>query len=451
VPRIDSYADALAWLFARNQFSFKLGLEGPRQLLQALGNPHQGLSYVHVAGTNGKGSVCANVSALLAHFGFRRVGLYTSPHLVSFRERIRVDGIPVPPFWVTHWLRHAMPTLEQFNPTYFECVTAMAFDWFRERQCDAVVLETGMGGRLDATNVVDPKVTVITSIGLDHTQYLGNTLEEIWGEKLGIAKPGIPLIFDEPRSELALLAEQKARSLGVRAFNLTDHWEPTFQGVLLHGQFGDYELSSDIKPEAHQIRNAALSILAVESFFNHKLPPSQQWVPTLRSTRLPGRTQWLQGKGLLPVLLDGAHNPAGIEALCRTVAGLSQGKPRIVFAGMRDKDMAAMFRSLQTLSDSLYFVDLSAVFPRALKLSELRGMLTSAENDRLQETRLTWESLQPLVSATSSNDTGFLLICGSLYLLGEVIPLLLPHYQGLEEFGRMLAEEKPSPLAPLPQ
>jgi dihydrofolate synthase / folylpolyglutamate synthase len=192
VSRFQSYSSALSWLFARNQFAMKLGLENPRRLLAALGNPEQGGTFLHVAGTNGKGSVCAALAAMLPALGLRRVGLYTSPHLVSFRERIRVDGAPVPVRYVTDWLNRNMPVLEEFNPTYFEIVTAMALCWFRESGCEAAVLETGLGGRLDATNVVAPRATAITSIALDHTAILGDTLEAILREKLGIVKPKGP-------------------------------------------------------------------------------------------------------------------------------------------------------------------------------------------------------------------------------------------------------------------
>jgi dihydrofolate synthase/folylpolyglutamate synthase len=454
VTRIESYTDALRWLFARNQFSIKLGLEGPRRLLELLGNPEAGGVYLHVAGTNGKGSVCTNLVALLAAAGYKRIGLYTSPHLVSFRERIRVDGMPPSTQWVTEWMQRFLPLLEEYkeeiNPTYFECVTAMAFAYFEAQKCEVVVLETGLGGRLDATNVVLPKVTAITSISYDHTAILGDTLEAIWGEKLGIVKPGVPLVVDEARPSLAALAQARAREMNAPFFNVADRLsldaasgvEDTAGKLILQGQYGEYTLPADLRPEPHQVRNAALSLLTFEAFWGGELPPAEKWLSALQSARFAGRTQWLEGKAaerVLPVLLDGAHNPSGVEALCRYLSKQS-GRPRIFFAVMRDKDYSALYRRLHAVSGDVVYLDLSISFPRALTFSELRATLTPEEQIGLQEAAISWEALAPLLLPGSGADFG--VVCGSLYLLGEIIPTLLPHYRGLEGFERMLEEEK---------
>ncbi len=441
MTRIESYADALRWLYARNQFSIKLGLEGPRKLLELLGSPDRGGIYLHVAGTNGKGSVCTNLVALLGSAGFRRVGLYTSPHLVSFRERIRVDGVPVPTAWVAGWMQKFLPLLEEFNPTYFECVTAMAFAWFREQNCEVVVLETGLGGRLDATNIVTPKISVITSISYDHTAILGDTLEAIQGEKLGIVKPGVPLVVDEPRPGLARLAESRADEAGSPFLNLADRLANDAEGWTLRGRYGEYRLPSDLRSEPHQVRNAALSVLAFETFLGKALPPAEQWLPALRAARLSGRTQWLEGKNggsLLPLLLDGAHNPGGVEALGHYLRKQG-GRPRFFFAVMRDKDFAALYKQLRSLSDDIVYLDLAATFPRALPFADLRAGLTEEEREGLREAPISWEALAPLLLSGTGAD--YAVVCGSLYLLGEIIPTLLPHYRGLEEFGKMLEEE----------
>jgi len=457
VTRIETYADALRWLYARNQFSIKLGLEGPRRLLELLGNPEREGVYLHVAGTNGKGSVCANLVALLASAGFRRIGLYTSPHLVSFRERIRVDGVPVPAAWVTEWMRKFLPLLEkhqeEISPTYFECVTAMAFAYFQAQNCEVVVLETGLGGRLDATNVVIPKMTAITSISFDHTAILGDTLEAIWGEKLGIVKPGIPLVVDEERPALAHLAEVKAQAANAPFFNLANRLAKSpaksLDGFELRGRYGTYPLPANLRSEPHQTRNAALSLLAFEVFLGKALPPAETWLPPLRTARLPGRTQWLegkqgkankQGKDVLPVLLDGAHNPGGVEALCRYLRMRGGGRPRFFFSVMRDKDFTAVYRQLRAVSGDIVYLDLTAAFPRALPFSELRAALAPEEREGLREAVISWDALAPLLLPEERVD--YAVVCGSLYLLGEIIPTLLPHYRGLEEFEKMLEQEK---------
>lgn len=440
MTRIESYGDALQWLYQRNQFAIKLGLEHPRRLLQMLGNPERGMVYLHVAGTNGKGSVCTNLAALLKAAGFKRTGLYTSPHLVSLRERIRVNGLPVPADWIKRWMQRSLPVLEQLNPTYFECVTAMAFAYFRDQGCETVVLETGLGGRLDATNVITPRVSVITSISRDHMAELGDTLEAIWGEKLGIVKPGIPLVVDEPRPDLARLPEDAARSAGSPFLNLADRLANSGSELRVRGEYRNYGLPPNLRPEAHQIRNAALSLLAFETFLGKSLLPVEKWLPVLRETHMPGRTQWIHGETFMPVLLDGAHNPDGVGALCRHLRESVQGRPRFLFAVMRDKDFTALYRNLRSLSHDITYLDLNRAVPRALTIAELRAALRPEEQEGLREATISWDSLAPLLRPAGGAD--YAVFCGSLYLLGEIIPTLLPHYRGLEDFGNLLEEER---------
>jgi dihydrofolate synthase/folylpolyglutamate synthase len=452
-----TYSSALEWLYARNQFAMKLGLEGPRELLRALGNPEAGGNFLHIAGTNGKGSVCAALAAMLPALGLRRVGLYTSPHLVSFRERIRVDGEPVPEAFVVDWLNRNFDILESRNPTYFEIVTALALCWFQKQDCEAVVLETGLGGRLDATNVVTPRVTVITSIALDHTGILGDTLEAVLGEKLGIVKPGIPLIFDESRPALAEVTAARVRAVSsgdpqrqVVALNLADRFsfaEPVpgmdpQEPCIVRGRFAEYRLPGDLRAESYQMRNAALAVLALEAFAGTALPPEAVWLPALRSdkARMPGRMQRLSPRDShrVPVLLDGAHNPAAARALRDHLAAHPPGThPRIFFASMRDKDYVEVCALLRSLSSDLVFVDLSAANPRALSAAALRETL-SPDAGVVRDCPPDWKALEPLLRADSGCDAA--VFCGSLYLLGAVIPLLAPFYRGLEAFEGLLGE-----------
>jgi dihydrofolate synthase/folylpolyglutamate synthase len=465
--RFPTYSSALSWLYARNQFAMKMGLEKTRELLGAVGGPHGGGVYLHVAGTNGKGSVCLALAKMLPALGVKRVGLYTSPHLVSFRERIRVDGEPVPTHFVTGWLNEHIETLERLNPTYFEIVTAMAFAWFRACGCEAVVLETGLGGRLDATNVITPRVTVITSIALDHVAMLGDTVEAVQREKLGIVKAGAPLIVDEARPALVRQATAAAQAVGVSILNLADRFDApseTFSSTAalwtLHGRFRDYALPSDLRAEGYQMRNAALAVLALEAWAGAALPAEHSWVPALRDARMPGRMQRVHPVAPsrhIPVLLDGAHNPAAAEALADALRREPRGERlRLFFSMMSDKDheeMSALFRSL---SDDLVFIDLSAVNPRALRPEAL-----SAQNPALIPVRKlpqgeageesgspptirviapARDALEPLLRLDSGADRA--VFCGSLYLLGEIIPLLVPDYEGLEEFGKMKEEDE---------
>jgi dihydrofolate synthase/folylpolyglutamate synthase len=298
----ETYRDCLDFLFARNQFSIKLGLETINALLDRLGRPDAGMTFLHVAGTNGKGSVCANLAALLGAAGYAKVGLYTSPHLVSFRERILVDGEPIPAKWIVGWMRGAMPDILDLNATYFECVTALALSYFRFRGCSAVVLETGLGGRLDATNAVTPALTVITSISLDHTSILGDTVEAIWREKIAILKPGVPMVVMEDRRHLLAELEGLAAAKGCPVVVLRDFpLAETAADLAFHGRYAVYTLPASLRPEAHQRANLALSLLAMEIFLGRALPPAEALIPALRASRVPGRTQLLEAPGMLPV------------------------------------------------------------------------------------------------------------------------------------------------------
>jgi len=449
----ETYRDCLAFFYARNQFAMKLGLENIHALLDRLGNPERGLTFLHVAGTNGKGSVCANLAALAGAAGYRRVGLYTSPHLVSFRERIQVDGEPIPAAFIVAWLRRAQPIILELQATYFECVTALALDYFRDRACEAVVLETGLGGRLDATNAVIPAVTVITSISLDHTAILGDTVEAIWKEKIGILKPGIPMVVREDRPALLEELDRRAAAAGSPVIRLMDHCLEEIPGansLWFHGRYATYELPGDLRPESHQRENLALSLLAMEVFLGRALPPPETWIPALRPARMPGRTQWLEAPGLPPVVLDGAHNPGGIDALAAYLGRAFPGRRvQALFAVMKDKDYASVFRRVLGFSERILFIPLGEEFPRALSFAELEAALSPDERARVEAFPLAPGALEAWLRSTHLRAPGpralrpgadLVVACGSLYLLGKLIPQLAPLYPGLGWF-RQFADE----------
>ncbi|MDB5104692.1 MAG: hypothetical protein JWP91_2381 [Fibrobacteres bacterium] len=451
-----TYRDCLDFFFGRNQFAVKLGLETINALLDRLGRPDRGLTFLHVAGTNGKGSVCANLAALLAAAGYRRVGLYTSPHLVSFRERILVDGEPIPADWIVSWLQRAWAPILELNATYFECVTALALDWFRACGCEAVVLETGLGGRLDATNAVLPALTVITSISLDHTSILGDTVEAIWGEKIAILKPGVPMVVREERPGLLAVLEDKASAAGSPVIALKDHPMEVSGGELrFHGRYAAYALPASLRAEEHQRENLALSLLAMETFLGGPLPAADKIIPALQGSRVPGRTQYLEGPGMMPVLLDGAHNPGGMAALESYLRREFPGRRILaLFSVMRDKDVSAVYRSIRGFASGIRFIPLDRAvgkdgqggqtgkFPRALPYGELEGLLGPGGTEGLLPLTLEPGALESLLRRDPERaaDYDLAVVCGSLYLLGEVIPMLLPHYPGLAWFRRFEGE-----------
>ena len=220
-----NYAGALAWLYGTQTFGIKLGLENTLRLLAAAGNPHERLRFLHVAGTNGKGSTCAMMDAILRAAGYRS-GLYTSPHLVDFRERIRLDGAMIPEDAVAEGLtllREAAETRDH-APTFFELTTVLAAWWFARQSPDYVVWETGMGGRLDATNAVTPEVAVITPIGMDHEKWLGDTIEEIAGEKAGVIKSRVPAVSAPQVPEVRAVIEARAADAGMSPVFVSEPW-----------------------------------------------------------------------------------------------------------------------------------------------------------------------------------------------------------------------------------
>jgi dihydrofolate synthase/folylpolyglutamate synthase len=210
---LSRYREALDFLFARTTGKTKFGLDRTRALLRALGDPQSRLAAFHVGGTNGKGSVCASIEAVLRAHGLR-VGKYTSPHLVDFRERIVVDGVPMPEDAVVEFVDRWTPLCERLGATFFEATTAMAFDFLARANVDAAVVEVGLGGRLDSTNVVTPLVAGVVSIGLDHMEYLGDTREAITDEKAGIYKPGVPAVVGEPDPHIRRRLAERARTAG---------------------------------------------------------------------------------------------------------------------------------------------------------------------------------------------------------------------------------------------
>lgn len=449
----ETYRDCLDFLYARNQFAVKLGLDNIKALLERLGRPQDGMVFLHVAGTNGKGSVCANLTAILRAAGFARVGLYTSPHLVSFRERILVDGEPVPADWIVAWLRRAMDPILDLQATYFECVTAMALDYFRFRACGAVVLETGLGGRLDATNAVAPALTAVTSVSLDHTSILGDSVEAIWKEKIGILKPGAPMVTAERRPALLAELAERAAAAGSPVFSPPDPpWIPetparadTEPSLRFPGRYATYRLPSSLRPEDHQRDNLALSILAAEVFLGGGLPGPEILIPALRAARVPGRTQLLEAPGMLPLILDGAHNPEGMAALAAFLAREYPGKRILaLFSVMGDKDFAGVYRSVSAFAQEILFLPLEGKFPRALRYADLEAALRPPERAALRPFPLDAEAVRGALRLPGGSPPagGFDLAvaCGSLYLLGQVIPMLLPCYEGLAWFRRFEGE-----------
>ncbi|MEI6814231.1 MAG: folylpolyglutamate synthase/dihydrofolate synthase family protein [bacterium] len=349
--RLKTYGDALDFLYARTTGVWRLGLDRVEGFLGVLGDPHRRVPTIHVAGTNGKGSVCATLEAVLRAKGLR-VAKYTSPHLVDFRERFLVDGVPVSPERIVAFIDRYTPDVERLGATFFEATTAMAFEFFAEAQVDVAVIETGLGGRLDATNVVAPLVAGVTTIGIDHVEYLGGTREEIAVEKAGIFKPGTPAVIGEPEEEIRALLTRLAHERGATPVRTVyDEGGPTSIAVGADGTSFDLpafgrRLRTPLLG-AHQAANAAVALAMLDAL-PERFRPSQAEVELgLHRVRLPGRFQRV-GR----YIFDVAHNPDGAGVLARTLAAVRPPGPVVaVLSVLADKDWRGILRELQPVVD----------------------------------------------------------------------------------------------------
>ena len=398
-----------------------------RALLDALGRPQDSCRFVHIAGTNGKGSTCAFIERVLRQAGFR-TGLYVSPHLVEPTERVRICGEPVTPeeftaaFETVHSMAERLISSGaiDMHPTYFETITGMALHLFRERGAQVVVLETGMGGRLDATNVVTPLVSVITPVDFDHEKYLGTTIPEIAFEKAGILKPGRPAVFSMQRPEALEVLERRAFETGSLVTHATD-WQA--RDLRIHA-FGSKFLATNGTTQfpvdcpligEHQVDNAltaiaSLSVLAAAGEAFAGLSP-ETIHNGIASTRWPGRLELVRTAP--GVFLDGAHNAAGARALGAYIRRFHADKKIwMIFGAMRDKDIDTIGQELFPLAHELVFTTPNQ--PRAFHATEIRDISGEARARIIDSPA---EALQFVMQAPPE---AVVFITGSLYLVGEV-------------------------------
>jgi dihydrofolate synthase/folylpolyglutamate synthase len=339
-----AYRAALDALFARTTGQWKLGLERVEGFLRELGDPHRRIPTLHIAGTNGKGSVCASLETVLRRQGFR-VGTYTSPHLVDFRERFRIDGVPIDEAPILTFLERWTPRVEALGVTFFEATTAMGFQLFAEAGVDIAVIETGLGGRLDATNVVQPLVAGVTSIGFDHMEWLGETLPLIAREKAGIFKAGVPAIVGEPDPEVRrVLAEEGARRGAAPIRIVAEEGEATAVRVTAAGtrfQWQGLEVATGLAGQ-HQVANALVALTMLDALPAPFHVPREAAVAALAEVRLAGRFS-RQGRWIFDV----AHNPAGAAVTAETLRAVAPAGPVVALVSvLGDKDWRGILRAL---------------------------------------------------------------------------------------------------------
>ena len=436
-----NYSEAVTYLYSSQPVfhqigaaAYKPGPENTLKLMAKLGNPHEKLRAVHVAGTNGKGSTSHLIAAVLQASGLK-VGLFTSPHLVSLTERIRINGVPIPEEEVASWVSRHQAELEEIHPSFFETMTAMGFDYFVRQGVDMAVVEVGLGGRLDSTNILTPVLSVITNIGLDHTEFLGNTLAQIAREKAGIMKPGVPCVIGESHPQTMNVFLNRAQECGI----LGEGLETTDCRIWFADQCG-YMRSRRLReaPESelkgiyqeHNLQTAyvALQVLRNYGISNFKFQISNKAVAlgfahVCSLTGLRGRWETLREKPL--VVCDTGHNSHGLQYVARQIKELPHPHIWIVFGMVNDKDTEVVMRLLPK-GDKYHYIFTTPNTQRARSAEEMlelwegasplpspKGKGVAINNPK--------EAINYALNHAAEEDAIF--IGGSNYLVGEALKI----------------------------
>lgn len=421
-----NYTEAVEYILSVPKFTKKNKVENTVELMERLGRPEREMKIIHVAGTNGKGSVCAFLSAILVAAG-KQTGLFTSPHLVRINERFQINNEPVED---KEFLRAYIKVQEAIDsmqrdgfphPTYFELLFALSMVLFREKKMEYVVLETGLGGRLDATNMVErPIATILTSISLDHTEILGDTIEKIAWEKAGIIKPGVPVIYDGHCEEAERVIQKRAGELGSPAYPL----KPSMYEILVNTEksidfslnCGYYEHTKVTVPylARYQVINSALALLAMDVIDRDREIPVELRVQAIGDTKWQGRMETV----LPGVIFDGAHNADGVREFVKTVQRV-QRDYRIVllFSAVVEKNFEQMIETIcrQTRLDAVVVTEIHN--DRIVSAEELAGIFRKYTDAPVTAIPKIAEAFE---EALVKKEDGLLFCVGSLYLIGEL-------------------------------
>lgn len=437
-----NYLQAWNFLDSLQFHKIKLGLDAMQSFMARVGNPEQSLKTIHVAGTNGKGSVCMTLLTLLSGAGYR-VGLYTSPHLTSVRERFRINDSFISEEKFAELATRIHDILGEEKITYFEFTTALAFLWFAENDLDLIILETGLGGRLDATNIIHPLVSVITNVSMDHEAYLGNTIAAVAREKAGIVKAGVPVVSAVKAGagleELLSVCNARDAEFFLFGDSFTavsgedGSWKWDGEGGLSAASYGDLRCS--MKGD-YQIENASLALAVVELLKNKGFLISESQIREgLTKVKWPGRLEYFSldrttGKELqsseaadaVSYLLDGAHNPAGVESLLQTLnSECSYKKLILVWGAMVDKDLEKTLAPMAPLADIIILTK-----PKGERSAEPELLLSNVP-DHLQERCELHGNVEEAIREAEryAGKDDLILVAGSLYLVGAARQLLL--------------------------
>ncbi len=383
--------------------AYRKDLHNIIKLCDILGNPQRDMKFIHVAGTNGKGSVTHIIASILQEQGYK-VGVFVSPHYIDYRERIKINGKLIGKKFVTRFVSENIEQFKTINASFFEITNAMAFAYFKEQKTDFVVLETGMGGRLDSTNIVTPLVSVITNISYDHQQFLGNTLPLIAGEKAGIIKPDVPVIIGETQKETALVFIKKARQTKSKILFADKHKRGSGLKTDLQGDYQKKNINTAIAAiEELRITGVEISNKAIKKGLKH----------VASNTSFIGRWMVVQKKPL--VIYDSAHNEGGLRELRKGIASLKYQKLRFVYGTVGDKDISKNLKLLP--KDAIYYF-CKADIPRGLDAYELKAQAAKFKL-RGEAFSSVPHALKAAKKHGGKND--LIVVAGSVFVVAEVL------------------------------
>ena len=400
-----NYNQTLAWLFKRLPMyqrvgapAMRLGLDQMNRLSAALGNPHRSLKCIHIAGTNGKGSTAHMLASVLQTAGYT-VGLYTSPHLKDFRERIKINGQLIDKEIVVDFVKKNLELLESGNYSFFEATVGMAFSYFSKARVDVAIIEVGLGGRLDATNIITPILSIITHISMDHQQFLGNTIESIAVEKAGIIKKNVPVILGQNKEPVVKVIHEIAETLSSPLF--FSNPSETYTTDLL----GDYQKEN--------VATAYMALQVLTEFDVNEDHMQKGLQAVAKNTGLEGRWQILERSPM--VIADVAHNEAGISAVMNQLKSMAFDQLHIVFGMVDDKDFDQIQKQL--LKDAKYYF----CSPNVVRAKAVDQLFMEA--NRLNYNGKSYGSVSDALDAakTMASPSDIILICGSLFVVAEVI------------------------------
>ncbi len=436
MPAKNAYQDTLLYLYERLPMFSRVGpaalkpdLSNTRKLCEALGNPHKKFKSIHIAGTNGKGSTSHALAAVLQECGYT-VGLYTSPHLVDFRERIRIDGKQVGEQWVVDFVNTHKEIIEGIQPSFFEITVAMAFQYFAEEEVDIAVIEVGLGGRLDSTNIITPILSIITNISYDHKDLLGETLKQIATEKAGIIKERVPVLVGEQHKETEGVFFETALHNFSTVYYAEALWDIVRTGQdskhqhlkAVHKAHREmYDLTTDLLGtyQHHNIKTvlAAVEVLIANQGLNLSLPRAISALSSVKKlTGLRGRWDILSQQPL--IIADVAHNPAGLKEVLAQWKQVKAGEKHVLLGFVKDKDVA---EALAQFPPDAIFHFCNADIPRALPVQELASLANSVG---LQGTAHSSVTAAVKAIREQMSDQDALLITGSFFTVGEAIEYL---------------------------